>query len=269
MLQENDRIAIGLSGGKDSMVLFHVLNKIEARFPHSDIFTITIDEGIKGYRDESLEIVKGVVKQHDIEHYHYSFKDLCGHTLDELVQITTEKQLQILPCTICGVMRRRALNFVAREHGASKLAIGHNLDDEAQTVLMNVLRADLERLYRLDPIPSLKHPDLVPRIKPLREIPEKETSLYLYYQNLPFHSVECPYTPQALRRQIQTILNDLEAKNPNIKFSLLRFFDKLHPILQEHPPITKTFKSCSRCGEVTNTSICKYCVLIDQLLNKK
>ncbi|MHC1590711.1 MAG: TIGR00269 family protein, partial [Candidatus Helarchaeales archaeon] len=164
-------------------------------------------------------------------------------------------------------LRRRALNMAARKHDATKLALGHNLDDEAQTILMNVLRADLERIYRLDPRPVLKHPKLVPRIKPLREIPEKETSLYLYHEKLPFHSVECPYTPMALRRQIQSVLNELEAKNPTIKFNLLRFFDKLHPILQEHPPLTKSFKICSKCGEITNATTCKYCLLIEQILD--
>lgn len=265
MLNETDRIAIGFSGGKDSMVLFHILEKIETRFPRSEIFTITIDEGIEGYRDESMHIIKEFFQDRETEHYIYSFKDLCGHALDDLVKFAIEKHLDLSPCAICGVLRRRALNIAARDHGATKLAIGHNLDDEAQSVLMNVFRADIERLIRLFPTSDSKHPKLVPRIKPLREIPEKETTLYLFYKELPFHSVECPYTPQALRRQVQKLINELEVKNPNVKFNILRFFDKIYPALRAHPILSKTFKNCSRCGEVTNTKVCKYCELMEEL----
>ncbi|MHA1786525.1 MAG: TIGR00269 family protein [Candidatus Helarchaeota archaeon] len=263
MLAPTDRVLIGLSGGKDSVVLTYLLNEIEKRFPNSKLLTVTIDEGIKNYREESIRIVQKITKDWNLENKIYRFKDVFGYTIDEIKQIITERKLELLPCTFCGVFRRKVLNLAARELNADKLAVGFNLDDEAQTILMNFIRGDLSRITRISPSPKKIHKKFVPRIRPLREIYEKEIVLYAYFKSLPIQSKECPYAFNSLRHNVQAAINLLEEKSPNVKYNLLRNTESLSKIyntsdLFERKPIYE----CSKCGEPTSATTCKACELL-------
>ncbi|MFQ6120619.1 MAG: phosphoadenosine phosphosulfate reductase family protein, partial [Methanosarcinales archaeon] len=180
MILQNDKVAVALSGGKDSITLLYILHKVFCKREDIDLIAITINEGISGYREKTLKIAKDFTKQLEIEHVIVSFKDTYDFDLDEIVKNNKNKKLA--PCTFCGVLRKTLLNKTAKELGATKLATGHNLDDESQTVLLNHLRGDVERLVRL--APEKPQPGLILRIKPLRNIPEKEVALYALVNNL-------------------------------------------------------------------------------------
>lgn len=262
MLKETDRIGVGISGGKDSTVLLYILKKVEERFPKSSLFAITIDEGIKGYRDESLKLATQIASDLEIEHHFTSFKALYGHSLDEIVELFNKHSKEPhTACFFCGILRRRALNQVARELKADKLAIGHNLDDEAQTVLMNVLRSDVTRMGRTNLDTRQVHDLFVTRIKPLREIPEREIATYAFFRDLPFHSQTCPYAEGVLRNDVQQILNDMEQKRPGTKHSVLRSGDKIQQYLQ----IKQEIHPCPVCHEPATEKICKFCQLMQEL----
>ncbi|MDD1752970.1 MAG: tRNA 2-thiocytidine biosynthesis TtcA family protein [Methanotrichaceae archaeon] len=169
MVKNGDRIAVALSGGKDSTVVLYVLDKLLAD-KGIELVAITIDEGIKGYRDDTMKSARKIVDNLGVDQQILTFRDDYGFDLDQVVQDGA------MPCTICGVFRKNALNRAAKRLGASKLATGHNLDDEVQSIMMNYLKGDIERLKRLRPMRA--QPGLIPRIKPLREIPEKEVALY-------------------------------------------------------------------------------------------
>lgn len=264
MLNEEDKIAIGLSGGKDSMVLLHLMKRIEEKFPRSSLVAITIDEGISGYREQSIEIARKNASALGVPHSIYTFKEIFAHTIDEIMCDEHVKQLGVSACAFCGSLRRRALNQKARELGATRLAVGHNLDDEAQSVLLNVFRSDIHRLARLLQDTSERNDSFVPRIKPLRSIPEREIILYAYYKGIEFHSQPCPYSFNVLRGDIESILNELEYKRPGTKYSVLKFLDNLTPSLRHYCTDTG-FSRCEQCGEPSSGKICNVCKLMSEL----
>jgi uncharacterized protein (TIGR00269 family) len=266
MLSKNDKIAYGLSGGKDSVTLLHIMNKMQKAHKDFSIDVITIDEGSEKYREDSIKIVNQIVENLNLNCNLVTFKELYGFTLDEIVKILIRKgDLETKACSYCGVLRRRALNNMAKELDAKKLATAHNLDDEAETILMNITRSDITRLLRYDPIPYEKHPHFVPRIKPFREIPEKEITLYAYYKNLPIHSIECPYASESMRRNIKTVMSILEQKNPSVKFNLLKFYDQIFMKNQADFKKFDSFKACIKCNEPTSSEICKFCELMEKI----
>ncbi len=265
MLCETDKIGVGISGGKDSTVLLYILHKIEANFPNSSLVAITIDEGISGYREEGLKYAANIASELGIEHIITSYKKLYGYNLDEIVQ-TFKQQSQHdhiahSACFFCGVLRRRSLNQVARDLKVDKLALGHNLDDEAQTVMMNILRSDITRMGRTTLDPHQIHDLFIPRIKPLREIPEQEITVYAFFRSLSYHSIPCPYAEGVLRNDIQQILNEMEQKRPGTKHSILRSGDKIQQSLQLHQEI----HPCPICHEPATEVICKFCKIMQDL----
>ena len=141
MLEQKDKIMLGLSGGKDSVTLLHILEKIEKPFPNVYILAGTVDEGISNYREEALKIAKKNCQKLGIDHVVISFKEIFGYNLDEIVNLIRKKEKKgLTPCSYCGVLRRKALNTIARDHGVNKLVIAHNLDDETQTMLLNIFQ---------------------------------------------------------------------------------------------------------------------------------
>lgn len=250
MVERDDRIAVALSGGKDSTALLYVLHKIFQKRPDIELSVISIDEGIRGYRKHTLSHAAKQTGELGIHHTIRSFEDEFGTTLDKLIG-----KKEAAACTLCGVLRKNLLNKAARELGATKLAIGHNLDDEAQTILMNYLRGDVDRMTRM----AGTVPWMVLRIKPLRSIPEKEVALYGFLNNLPVSLDECPYATEALRNEIREMLNNYEVKHPGTKYSLLGGFDAISEAL--HPPATQIVQ-CKKCGEPSSESICKTCRLL-------
>ncbi|UCH31146.1 MAG: TIGR00269 family protein [Candidatus Bathyarchaeota archaeon] len=265
MLKFNDKIAIGVSGGKDSMTLLSILAKLEKSFPKARLMAITVDEGISGYRDEALNIAEKFCQKLAVEHIVVSFKDLFGFEFDELAKDLIMKDPSIerlTPCAYCGVLRRRALNTAARNCEAAKLATGHNLDDETQTILLNVFHGDPQRIARVKPVSSAAHPKFIRRIKPLCEVLEKEATLYAYLKQIEFQSIPCPYSYAALRNDIRTMLNRMEEKHAGLKYTVYRSAEKLRNHIGEALPATG-LNSCKLCGEPTVHAICQPCKLLE------
>ncbi len=251
--RKKDKIGVGVSGGKDSLVLLYLLKKM-----HYDIVAITVDEGIRGYRDHSLSYIKRFCKKYKIPWKTYSLKKDYGFTLDSI----PDKKLM---CSYCGVLRRGMLNRKARQLKCTKVATGHNLDDETQMILMNLFRGELERLARTGPVTGMIEDELfVPRVKPLRECSEKEDVLYALLHGIEYTDVECPYARYAYRNIVRDMLNKMEEKYPGTKFAILRNFDKMLPFLREYYMPKERPKRCKKCGEITRGSICKFCETVGE-----
>jgi uncharacterized protein (TIGR00269 family) len=266
MFEPTDKIVVAVSGGKDSVTLLHILVKIEKAFPMASLSVVTVDEGIRGYRDEALKYAINNCRKLGVEHVVTSFKELYDYSLDEIVEITSEmegKEEGLTPCAYCGVLRRRALNLAARKTGANKLATAHNLDDEAQTILLNIFHGDALRIARVKPVLSEAHPKFVRRVKPLCEVPEKEIALYAYLKRIEFQSVPCPYATTALRSDIRTMLNRMEEKHAGIKFALVKSIEKIRPALEVVAEEIK-LQSCVKCGEPAVGEICKPCQMLQK-----
>jgi uncharacterized protein (TIGR00269 family) len=262
IFQPDDKIMVGVSGGKDSVTLIHILTKIEKKFPDATLYAVTVDEGIKGYRDEGLKFAVENCRKLGVEHVVTSFKQMYGYALDEIVSMIQEKELT--PCSYCGVLRRQALNIAAREAGVDKLATAHNLDDETQTMILNILHGDFLRLTRVKPVLTVVHPKLVPRVKPFCEVPEREVALYAYLKKIEFQKIPCPYSGTALRNDVRAILNRLEEKHAGTKFTVFRSMEKIRPALEAMTEKAK-LRECKKCGEPTGSEICKPCQMLEKL----
>lgn len=257
--EDNCRIGIAISGGKDSMVALHVTNDIFSKREKIDIIAITVNEGIKGYRDESINIASENCKKLGIEHHIVSFKDMVGKTMDEIAS----KHDELGECSYCGVFRRLCLNKKSKELGIDKLVTGHNLDDMAQSILMNFVNGDVQKLARLGPHKKIQ-PGLIPRMFPLRVIPEKEVALYAILKNMEYHDGECPYSIRAYRGVFRDIVDDLEYRNPGTRHSILNSYDSIREILLDKFPQVG-LNSCRECGEPTSQNICKACIFKDRI----
>ncbi|KAI1104928.1 adenine nucleotide alpha hydrolases-like protein [Jackrogersella minutella] len=214
-----ERVAIGASGGKDSTVLASVLKTLNDRHNYGvNFMLLSIDEGIKGYRDDSLETVKRNAVQYDMPLKIVGYDELYGWTMDQVVETIGKKG----NCTYCGVFRRQALDRGAKMLGIKHVVTGHNADDVAETVLMNLLRGDLPRLSRSTSIVTGSDASEVKRSKPLKYSYEKEIVLYAHHKKLDYFSTECIYSPEAFRGSARSLIKNLERVRPSAILDVVR-----------------------------------------------
>ncbi|MFX1515823.1 MAG: TIGR00269 family protein [Promethearchaeota archaeon] len=262
MLEQDDHIGLGYSGGKDSSALLNILIKLQKRYSRCNLTVLTVDEGIKGYRDECLELTKKIAKRYKVPHVIISFKNIYGVTLDQIIKTSLRKRHSLSACAICGLLRRRALNYAAKQVKATKIATAHNLDDEAQSILLNLLRGDSNKFIRFSRHPIAKFKTLIPRIRPFVHVSEPEIVLYAYAESLEYHSYPCPYASSAMRNNIRTFLSQMEKKRP----STLRNIVNLHDSISEYFPKEESLEPpflCQTCGEISSYQICPICQLFE------
>ncbi len=256
-VSRGDRIAVAVSGGKDSMVALRMISSVFNEKNGVEVHAITIDEGIDGYRPPSVDIVRRYCDANGIQFHLRSFSEL-GVTMDDVAPVCGDSS----PCTYCGVFRRMLMNDEARRIGAKYIATGHNLDDATQSIMMNFVRGDVERLARMAPHTVIQ-PGLIPRFMPLREIPEKEALLYAIVSGMEFWDGVCPYWEAALRNQYRDMIDDLEDRSPGARYGILSSFDTIRPmLLRDVPP--SNLHQCPNCGEPTVGSRCKTCQLLER-----
>ncbi|CAD26267.1 similarity to HYPOTHETICAL PROTEIN YGW1_yeast [Encephalitozoon cuniculi GB-M1] len=266
MFQKGDRIGIGVSGGKDSTVLAYVLDLLNRKHGYGvELVLLSVDEGIVGYRDQSIESVCRNSKDLGIKLRIVSFEDVFGVTMDRVVQKIGRRS----NCTYCGVFRRQALEKAAREMGVDAIATGHNADDMAETVLLNVLRGDISRLRRctLAKTKEQKGGDgkamSLSRLKPFKNIYQKEIVLYAFHRKLEYFSTECTYSPGASRGDLRMLIKQLEKEDPGIIMDVIRSGD----MLRQEECMGRAPRPCVLCAHSTSSDngICNGCVLVEKL----
>ncbi len=214
---------------------------------------VTVDEGITGYREATIRSAESLVERLGVEHITVSFEELFGNPLDTILKDRREQA-----CSICGILRKKALVAGAERAGATKLATGHNLDDEAQSVLMNVLRGDLMRLVRDSGTDSGGR--FIPRIKPLLYVQEKEIAAYLLVQGIWEDLPECPYAVHALRREVRGMLAGIEYRHPGTMLRLLENRKKVATAFSQKT-VGQPIGRCRACGDPCSGEICQVCLL--------
>ncbi|XP_055690726.1 cytoplasmic tRNA 2-thiolation protein 1 [Lutzomyia longipalpis] len=251
-------VAIAASGGKDSTVLAYVLKTLNERHNYGlKLILLSIDEGITGYRDDSLETVKQNRDDYEMPLKILSYEELYGWTMDRIVSEIGKNN----NCTFCGVFRRQALDRGAKLLGVDCIATGHNADDIAETVLMNVLRGDTARLRRCTDIKTVGE-DAIPRMKPLKYAYEKEIVMYAYHRKLVYFSTECVFAPNAYRGHARAYLKDLERIRPSVIIDIILSGEQMAFRDTVKVPTRGT---CEKCGFVSSQQPCKACVLLEGL----
>jgi len=254
-LENTNRIAVALSGGKDSSVVLYLLKKLIKR--KIKLIAISIDGGIKGYDDKLLKNARKTCRNLKIEHHIYSFKKELGYDVNDIAKTASN------PC-VCGVFRRYILNKKARELKADKLATGHNLNDEAESVLMNIIRGDVARIARGEGL--VKNEKFVQRIKPLQKCPENEVMFFakLIFPKYNF-SYQCPYRKDVLRADIKRMLKELDKKHDGLLFQIYEGNKRIRESLLKTIDIKGAPNDCTNCGELTSGDICQACELNDRI----
>lgn len=262
LFKPGERVAIGASGGKDSTVLAYIMSLLNERHSYGlDLFLLSVDEGISGYRDDSLAAVHRNKVQYGLPLLVVTYRELYGWTMDEIVKVIGRKS----NCTFCGVFRRQALDRGAVHLKANKVATGHNADDIAETVFLNFLRGDFPRLSRcIDAVTG--RDSSLPRVKPFKYTYEKEIVMYAYFKQLDYFATECIYSPNAYRGHARQFLKDIEAIRPS------SIIDVIHAAEQFCFPDPSSInagmpvqRKCDRCGYISSQKLCKACVLTDRL----
>ena len=265
LFERGDYVAIGASGGKDSTVLAYIMKLLNDRHDYGlKLILLSIDEGISGYRDDSLKTVESNKLQYGLPLKVLSYEELYGWTMDRIVRAVGLKN----NCTICGVFRRQALDRGATLLGCNKLVTGHNADDIAETVLMNLLRGDVNRIERSMDITtgsqSASNEFTLPRAKPFKYIYEKEIVLYAHFKKLEYFCTECIYAPNSYRGHAREFLKDIESIRPSSIIDIISSGDSLQLGVKAKQKLPEQRK-CVRCNYISSQEICKACKILEGL----
>ena len=257
MIKNDELVAVAVSGGKDSLALLKIIHEMSSSH-NFRIKAITIDEGIPGYRNEALEIVEKFCGELGVEHKVYSYKDLFELTLDEALDMRENEKTS--SCSICGTLRRRAIDYAAKDIGADVIATGHNLDDTLQTFVINMLSGDTNKIGWMDPDTSSNS---LRKIKPFCEIYESEIVFYAFTNEIPFQSEPCPHMNEGIRTEIREFLNSLEKQHSGIKNNLYQSILRVSSIVKETNYKEKTV--CKKCGNNCTGEVCSVCSMVLKL----
>jgi len=255
---KDKKLGVAVSGGKDSMVLIDLIHKIIAKRKYPKLLAVIIDEGVKGCSDYNVKLVKEYCKKNKIELKVFKFENKL--TTDKIAKKTENA------CQTCAILKRQMLNKIAKKLKVDKIATGHNLDDEAQTILMNQFKRKMDVSARLGPISGIvrsKH--FVPRIKPLYFINEDEIRMYIKLKGFKVLKRRCPYSVQSHRDDVRALLDSFEEKHPGTKNSIVNSFLEILPILKKHYKSSKKINVCGVCKEPCVGEVCKACEVLEGL----
>lgn len=269
LISHDDKLCVAASGGKDSLTVLYLTKKYLQGYDITtdNVFALAIDEGIHNYRAKTISDLKLFCKKNKIKLKIIKTKEEFGYSLDEAYPIVN-KGTKKKPCNVCGVWRRYLINKYARNFGATKVITGHNLDDEAQAIIMNIFKANTNLASHLGPVSGIRDHDLfVRRVKPLYFCTEKETRLYALLKNFEIEFTECPYAREGYRAEIQEMLNTFESKYKGTKQGVVNSFLALSPLLKEKElqHYTDGIKVCKECGEPAHSEICNACKIKEVL----
>lgn len=259
LFSRSDRIAVAVSGGKDSTACLYVLKKLGY-----DVEGITIDAAIGNYTKENLENLRKLCQSGSITLRIIEFRKEFGMSLCYIRKMLKSKGHEYSSCMLCGILKRYLLNKYSRVWKFDRLATGHNLDDEAQSFLMNVFRNDFSRAVRQGPVSGIvRSKSFVQRVKPLYLMSEAEIIRYSRIRKFPVNYGICPCSVDAYRRNFIGFLDEFEKKHPSVKYNIVRFSELMRERLA--PEEDRKVGLCTKCGEPSNDKTCRTCIILSEL----
>ena len=207
MIDEGDKIAVALSGGKDSITLLMALKNLQRFYPKKfDLIAISINPGFEFF---DVNILYDLCQKIDVELY------VVDSYIKEIVfDIRKEKN----PCSLCANLRRGILNTTAIEHGCNKIALGHNEDDVLETFLMNILYTG--SISTFAPVSYMDRSKMT-LIRPLIYTPEKEIKKFIKRKNIDVMPKNCPMDGVSKREYMKDLLYKLTLEIPNVRANLM------------------------------------------------
>ncbi len=268
MVSPEDKILVAVSGGKDSLALWDILQQLEYQVDGLYI-GLGIDEAADEssglhYSDESRRLTEEFSQSRGLRLMIVDVPSQYGESIPEIAQRTRRGRDK--PCSVCGLTKRHVMNRVAREGGYDVLATGHNLDDEAATLFGNTINWQEGYLLKQSPVLEAS-PGLARKVKPLMRFYEREMAAYALLRGIEYIQEECPFSVGAASIQHKEILNQLEANSPGAKqyfyLEFLRAKEKgfLNPA---ESVVDDPQNICPTCGQMTLLpGRCAFCRMIN------
>ena len=258
MFSKKEPVLLAVSGGKDSMALWSVLTDLG-----NQVTAIHLDLGIPNFSDKSLQAVQKFAEEKNLPLVVIHVKEHLGFSLPEL-----QKKIPRPTCSVCGLVKRYLLNHYAFHHHFSVLTTGHNLDDEAATLLGNILRWREEYLQHQSPCLPSDYPGLVKKVKPFYTLTDQEILWYVQQMKIPFCDSICPLSQKASSLDFKKALNIIEEQSFGTKhYFLFHYLEKKQSLFPEKQPKV-VLNNCSSCGMPTTQERCSFCTLLETAQSK-
>jgi uncharacterized protein (TIGR00269 family) len=251
LIGREEKTLVAVSGGKDSLALWHMLDRLG--FPADGIY---IDLGIKDYSDVSFDKAKAYAERLQRKLYSFSISNAFTKGIKDLAGT-----LRRPACSLCGMIKRYVMNRACTEYGYSILATGHNLDDEASALLGNLLHWKEEYLWKKGVALEAEGSHLAKKVKPFFLCSEKETAAYAVMNGIDYVYDECPYSKGAKTLLYKALLNRVEEESPATKLAFMKGY--LKRTRQNEADKEKGQKSvCGKCGYPSFGEECNFCRLV-------
>lgn len=203
MIDDNDRIAIGISGGKDSLALLYGMHGLKRFYPKKfEIHAVTVD---LGFENLNLDQIKKICKQLDVPYTVVS---------TDIADVIFHQRKESNPCSLCAKMRKGALNDAIKASGCNKVAYAHHKDDVIETMLMSLIYEG--RFHTFSPVTYLDRMDLTV-IRPLIYMQESDVIGFINKYEIPVVKSPCPADGHTKREYIKQLLKQLNLENPGVK----------------------------------------------------
>ncbi|MEM4478566.1 MAG: ATP-binding protein [Candidatus Methanomethylicaceae archaeon] len=254
MLEEKSKLLLAISGGKDSIVMLNSLSKLKL-----NILALYLDLGLGNYSNEAKKICEEITSILGVNFITISLKDLIGIDLPSLA-----KKAHRPYCSVCGIVKRYLLNIAALYSKVDKIAMGHHLDDLLTFIFKNFIIQRMEDISKLGPKTESME-GLIGRIRPLYEVSEEETRLYVEFSNLPYLESKCPYMFRGdLEILLRDFINKLEDNFPGIKISMIRYIAKNINKFK----IESKWSYCKNCGHPSISEYCSFCKITKKAIGE-
>ena len=251
LIEEKDKILVAVSGGKDSMSCAHVLSKLRQTFKF-EMGVLHIDVGVSDCTNKDTEnIIRDFCNEYKVPFYLLKIKEYLGLDIKEV-----SKKIRRPICSICGMVKRYALNKFARENGFNKIATGHCADDITLLFFKNWFSYYFDWIAKFKPIMPSNHPKIVTRIRPLFECLEEENLTYVKLNKIKIAGCS-KYSYSVRKDKLKEILKLIDSKKPDFKINFVRALERVEIKVKEPDSI----KECIKCGEPTDKEICGVCRL--------
>lgn len=251
LIEKNDTPIVAVSGGKDSLSVWHVLNRLGYRADG-----VYVDLGIGEYSMESLEKIKKAAETLQCKVYVFHIRKILKRGIDEIA-----KAIRRAPCSACGMIKRYVMNKVCVDRGYNVLITGHNLDDEAAALMGNLLYWKEEYLWKKSPFLEGRDGHLSRKVKPLFLCSEREMAAYALISGIDYIYEECPFSVDAKSLAYKSILNNLEEKSPGTKLQFIKGYLKM---IKGSKEIPRDITYCTSCGYPCYGDKCNMCRLLDR-----